>query len=63
MKVTLAPELQPFYQHLTHHAVWDKIGKSITTHADIVKAMTTAGLGAVAFPEMVDYVKQQKGID
>lgn len=33
------PALDPFYQHLTHHAVWDKVGNNQTTHDDLVKAM------------------------
>lgn len=33
------PSLNPFYQHLGHHAVWDKIGKTETTHEDLVRAM------------------------
>jgi hypothetical protein len=35
----LDPSLNPFYQHLGHHAVWDKIGNTETTHADLVRAM------------------------
>jgi len=35
----LDPSLNPFYQHLGHHAVWDKIGNTQTTHADLVRAM------------------------
>jgi len=35
----LDPSLDPFYQHLTHHAVWDKVGNNQTTHDDLVKAM------------------------
>ena len=35
----LDPSLDPFYQHLGHHAVWDKIGNTQTTHEDVVRAM------------------------
>ena len=35
----LDPSLDPFYQHLGHHAVWDKIGNTETTHEDLVRAM------------------------
>jgi len=63
MNLEISPELQPFYQHLTHHAVWDKIGNSITTHSDIVKAMLTAGIAPVAIPGLVQIVMQEKGLD
>jgi len=33
------PSLEPYYQHLTHHAVWDKAGNAETTHADLIRAM------------------------
>ena len=39
MGLDLDPSLAPFYQHLGHHAVWDKIGGTETTHSDLVKAM------------------------
>jgi hypothetical protein len=35
----LDPALDPYYQHLAHHAVWDKSGKSETTHQDLIDAM------------------------
>jgi len=47
MEVRVAPELRPFYEHLVHHAVWDKLGGvyddnkklfrggSRTTHAEL----------------------------
>lgn len=50
MEVSVDPELQPFYEHLVHHAVWDKVGgvydnhKHIfqgggrTTHAEVCQA-------------------------
>lgn len=63
MNLEISPELQPFYQHLTHHAVWDKIGNSITTHSDIVKAMLTAGIAPVAIPGLVEVVMREKGIN
>jgi len=63
MNLEISPELQPFYQHLTHHAVWDKIGNSITTHSDIVKAMLTAGIAPIAIPGLVEIVMREKGID
>ena len=36
----LDPALDPYYQHLAHHAVWDKSGNSQTTHQDLIDAMT-----------------------
>jgi hypothetical protein len=40
MNLDIDPALDPFYQHLTHHAVWDKVANEQTTHDDIVRAMT-----------------------
>lgn len=42
------PELRPFYQHLAHHAVWDAMGGTQTTHADQQQCMLFAGLGRAA---------------
>ena len=39
MDLKLDPALAKHYQHLAHHAVWDKVGNNQTTHDDIVKAM------------------------
>jgi len=39
LELGLDPSLAPFYQHLGHHAVWDKIGGTETTHNDLMKAM------------------------
>ena len=39
MGLEIDPSLDPFYQHLTHHAVWDKVADEKTTHEDIVRAM------------------------
>jgi len=39
MGMSLDPSLDPFYQHLVHHTVWDKLGNEQTTHDDLVKAM------------------------
>ena len=49
-----APSLYaPQYQHLAHHAVWDALGGTKTTHSDLVRAMQRgqakpAVLGGVA---------------
>jgi hypothetical protein len=39
MNMSLDPSLDPFYQHLVHHTVWDRLGNEQTTHSDLVKAM------------------------
>lgn len=36
------PGLEPFRQHLTHHAIWDKAGNEETTHEDVMRAMRGA---------------------
>jgi hypothetical protein len=33
------PSLEPYYQHLAHHAIWDKVAGEKTTHDDLVKAL------------------------
>ena len=33
------PDLIPHYQHLAHHAVWDKASGTETTHDDLMRAM------------------------
>lgn len=41
-----APEgMEPYYQHLAHHAVWDKVGNEQTTHQDVINAMRHAATG------------------
>ena len=37
--------LEPFRQHLTHHAIWDKAGNEETTHSDVIDAMRHANAG------------------
>ena len=45
MDLSLPDRLKPYYQHLTHHAVWDKAGGDETTHDDVVRAMNRAANG------------------
>lgn len=45
MDLSLPDRLKPYYQHLTHHAVWDKAGGDETTHEDVVRAMHHAANG------------------
>ena len=40
LELGLPEDLRPYYQHLTHHSVWDKLANAKTTHADIIRAMT-----------------------
>lgn len=42
MNPKMDPGLEPFRQHLTHHAVWDKAGNDVTTHEDLMRAMRGA---------------------
>lgn len=57
MDLGLPADLEPFRQHLTHHAVWDRVGGSETTHEDVVRAMRLYGAGgagaAVGFEGLV----------
>lgn len=39
---SMPQELEPFRQHLTHHAIWDKAGNEQTTHSDVIDAMRHA---------------------
>ena len=42
LSLTMDPKYAPFYQHLAHHAVWDAVGGTETTHSDVVESMLTA---------------------
>lgn len=44
LRVTVPSELAPFYQHLVHHAIWDAVGGTQTTHADVASCMMFAGV-------------------
>lgn len=37
--------MEPYYQHLAHHAVWDTVGGEQTTHQDVINAMRHAATG------------------
>jgi len=37
-----AKEMSPFYQHLAHHAIWDKAAGEKTTHEDLMQALRGA---------------------
>lgn len=40
LALRMDPEHEPSRRHLTHHAVWDKVGNDATTHEDIIRSMT-----------------------
>lgn len=42
LKMKMPAKYKPFRLHLTHHALWDRVGNSKTTHADIIDAMEKA---------------------
>lgn len=48
MDMAIDPSLRPHYQHLAHHHLWDLVGNSETTHADLVKAMRNYNRGGLA---------------
>jgi hypothetical protein len=45
MNLSIPEKLEPYYQHLAHHAVWDKAGNEETTHEDVINAMQHAARG------------------
>ena len=47
LELDLPSEYDPFYQHLAHHAIWDKASNEMTTHDDVVRAMRYAHGGEV----------------
>lgn len=47
LNLDLPSELDPFYQHLAHHAIWDKASNEMTTHGDVIRAMREADGGAI----------------
>lgn len=61
LELTMDEEYLPFKQHLVHHAVWDAVGKSETTHSDVVDAMLRASADRKPEPETtVDEVPAAK---
>ena len=48
LNLDLPPELEPYRQHLTHHAVWDKASDEMTTHADVMNALKGYAKGGLA---------------
>jgi hypothetical protein len=52
MNLAIDPSLSPHYQHLTHHAVWDAIVGTKTTHDDIIRAMRGYDKGGKVHKDM-----------
>lgn len=42
LSLTMDAEFTPFYRHLVHHAVWDAVGGTATTHEDVIESMLMA---------------------
>jgi hypothetical protein len=42
LNVKMPTKYRPFYEHLAHHALWDAIDRTKTTHAEVVEAMEKA---------------------
>lgn len=47
LNLKLPEELRPYYQHLAHHSVWDKVGDEVNTHADLMNAMRNYAEGGL----------------
>lgn len=45
--IPLPAELEPYRQHLTHHAVWDKAANEATTHEDVMNALRNYAKGGL----------------
>jgi len=45
MNLTTPEGLDPYYQHLAHHTIWDAVGNDQTTHSDVIHAMQHAATG------------------
>jgi hypothetical protein len=50
MNLTTPSSLEPYYQHLAHHTIWDATGGDKTTHDDVIKAMQHAKDGGKINP-------------
>ena len=56
MNLTTPKGMEPYYQHLAHHAVWDKAGNEETTHQDVIDAMQHAARGGTIMDHPVAQV-------
>ena len=58
LNMQLPAELDPYYQHLTHHTIWDKTAGEKTTHSDIIRAMKLAAqAGAIPAGVAAQHIK------
>ena len=48
LDLTMDEQYLPFKQHLVHHAVWDAVGQSATTHTDVIDSMIRASAPRLA---------------
>jgi hypothetical protein len=46
MDVRIEPDLEPYYQHIVHHANWDALEGDRTTHNDLIRALRHAAVVA-----------------
>ncbi|CAB4131841.1 hypothetical protein UFOVP125_51 [uncultured Caudovirales phage] len=63
MELDIDPALAAHYQHLAHHAVWDKTAGAKTTHEDLIRAMRGYDKGGSVEPtiEQMQQALMQKG--
>jgi lysophospholipase L1-like esterase len=63
MGLDIDPALAAHYQHLAHHAVWDKTAGAKTTHEDLIRAMRGYDKGGSVEPsvEEMQQALAQKG--
>jgi hypothetical protein len=60
----LDPSLADHYQHLAHHAIWDDMGGTQTSHEDLVRAMRGYADGGAVSPlkQIEENIKQRGGV-
>jgi hypothetical protein len=63
MGLDIDPALAAHYQHLAHHAVWDKTAGAKTTHEDLIRAMRGYAKGGDVQPtvEQMQQALMQRG--
>ena len=42
LRMRMPPRYKPFYEHLAHHALWDAVAETKTSHQNIIDAMKNA---------------------
>lgn len=63
LSLTMDRKYEPFYRHLAHHAVWDAVGGTTTTHEDVVESMLTASNRARPIESDAEVVKLFSDLD